>query len=328
MAGGCRWVPANRVEWCSPTPPATVAPLHGGVICSPLHCQPIQTRLDVGQDCGPLPKPGCKLPSSAPHLCSRDGAKGEASAAVRCNGRLEGRCLQRLRVSAERTTLLPTLQRRAAAAAAAKQPAADADKNRKDVQHKPAAKRQRKAAGSGGGGKTGAGGAPAAAAAPAAAQGAGQRGQQFFLMKSEPDVFSIDDLAARPQQTEPWDGAPACFVLFFRVASTRHPAAHHARTRRQHCPPLAAQACATTRPRKCCRACGWVTEPSSTTATPSRRALWELWRWVGLLGIIGRGWNGACSGAAAVLRSWAAVGLLGAPDARLVCAVQQPGPTS
>ena len=40
-------------------------------------------------------------------------------------------------------------------------------------------------------------------------------------MKSEPDVFSIDDLAARPQQTEPWDGAPACFVLFFfRVAST------------------------------------------------------------------------------------------------------------
>lgn len=97
-------------------------------------------------------------------------------------------------------------KRRAAAAAAAKQPAADADKNRKDVQHKPAAKRQRKAAGSGGGGKTGAGGAPAAAAAPAAAQGAGQRGQQFFLMKSEPDVFSIDDLAARPQQTEPWDG--------------------------------------------------------------------------------------------------------------------------
>ena len=25
-------------------------------------------------------------------------------------------------------------------------------------------------------------------------------------MKSEPDAFSIDDLAARPQQTEPWDG--------------------------------------------------------------------------------------------------------------------------
>lgn len=28
----------------------------------------------------------------------------------------------------------------------------------------------------------------------------------FWLMKSEPDVFGIDDLAARPQQTEMWDG--------------------------------------------------------------------------------------------------------------------------
>lgn len=27
-----------------------------------------------------------------------------------------------------------------------------------------------------------------------------------WLMKSEPDVFGIDDLAARPGQTEPWDG--------------------------------------------------------------------------------------------------------------------------
>lgn len=27
-----------------------------------------------------------------------------------------------------------------------------------------------------------------------------------WLMKSEPDSFSIDDLARRPQQTEPWDG--------------------------------------------------------------------------------------------------------------------------
>lgn len=25
-------------------------------------------------------------------------------------------------------------------------------------------------------------------------------------MKSEADVFSIDDLASRPHQTEPWDG--------------------------------------------------------------------------------------------------------------------------
>jgi len=28
----------------------------------------------------------------------------------------------------------------------------------------------------------------------------------YWLMKSEPDVFGIDQLAARPNQTEPWDG--------------------------------------------------------------------------------------------------------------------------
>lgn len=28
----------------------------------------------------------------------------------------------------------------------------------------------------------------------------------YWLMKSEPDVFSIQDLKARPKQTEPWDG--------------------------------------------------------------------------------------------------------------------------
>ena len=28
----------------------------------------------------------------------------------------------------------------------------------------------------------------------------------YWLMKSEPDAFGIDDLAARPGQTEPWDG--------------------------------------------------------------------------------------------------------------------------
>jgi len=28
----------------------------------------------------------------------------------------------------------------------------------------------------------------------------------YWLIKSEPGAFSIDDLAARPQQTEPWDG--------------------------------------------------------------------------------------------------------------------------
>jgi len=29
---------------------------------------------------------------------------------------------------------------------------------------------------------------------------------QRWLFKSEPDAFSIDDLAARPGRTEPWDG--------------------------------------------------------------------------------------------------------------------------
>ena len=28
----------------------------------------------------------------------------------------------------------------------------------------------------------------------------------YWLMKSEPDTFSIDDLAARPKQIEPWNG--------------------------------------------------------------------------------------------------------------------------
>ncbi len=28
----------------------------------------------------------------------------------------------------------------------------------------------------------------------------------YWLMKSEPDVFGIQDLYQRPQQTEPWDG--------------------------------------------------------------------------------------------------------------------------
>ena len=28
----------------------------------------------------------------------------------------------------------------------------------------------------------------------------------YWLMKSEPDEFSIDDLEERPNQTEPWDG--------------------------------------------------------------------------------------------------------------------------
>lgn len=31
-------------------------------------------------------------------------------------------------------------------------------------------------------------------------------GPSFYLMKSEPDSFSIDDLEGRKDQTEPWDG--------------------------------------------------------------------------------------------------------------------------
>ncbi|ROH93331.1 EVE domain-containing protein [Stagnimonas aquatica] len=30
--------------------------------------------------------------------------------------------------------------------------------------------------------------------------------QRFWLMKSEPETFSIDDLKKRPKKTEPWDG--------------------------------------------------------------------------------------------------------------------------
>lgn len=29
---------------------------------------------------------------------------------------------------------------------------------------------------------------------------------KYWLMKSEPETFSIDDLAKKPKQTEPWDG--------------------------------------------------------------------------------------------------------------------------
>lgn len=29
---------------------------------------------------------------------------------------------------------------------------------------------------------------------------------QYWLLKSEPDCFSIDDLSRRPKQTSPWDG--------------------------------------------------------------------------------------------------------------------------
>ncbi|KAF6255755.1 thymocyte nuclear protein 1-like protein [Scenedesmus sp. NREL 46B-D3] len=46
----------------------------------------------------------------------------------------------------------------------------------------------------------------AAAAADSDALTPGSRKQQFYLVKSEPDAFSIDQLEARPKQTEGWDG--------------------------------------------------------------------------------------------------------------------------
>ncbi|KAL4448625.1 hypothetical protein ABPG75_005844 [Micractinium tetrahymenae] len=49
-------------------------------------------------------------------------------------------------------------------------------------------------------------GGAAAAAAHAAAEPSPSGGPSYWLMKSEPDVFSIDDLAAKPDQTEHWDG--------------------------------------------------------------------------------------------------------------------------
>ena len=98
----------------------------------------------------------------------------------------------------------PCSQRRAAAAAAAGG-GAPATKETK-AEEPPAAKRAR-------GGRKPAvpSAAPAAAAkaAPAAGVAAEERGEgpAYFLMKSEPDVFSIDDLAKMPDQTEHWDGA-------------------------------------------------------------------------------------------------------------------------
>lgn len=52
--------------------------------------------------------------------------------------------------------------------------------------------------------------AAAQAASAAASEQAGESRPSYWLMKSEPDVFSIDDLAAKPEQTEHWDGACAC----------------------------------------------------------------------------------------------------------------------
>ena len=39
----------------------------------------------------------------------------------------------------------------------------------------------------------------------------------YWLMKSEPDTFSIDDLSNRPKQTEAWDGVRNYQVGFSRL---------------------------------------------------------------------------------------------------------------
>ncbi|MDZ4079396.1 MAG: EVE domain-containing protein [Hydrocarboniphaga sp.] len=38
----------------------------------------------------------------------------------------------------------------------------------------------------------------------------------YWLMKSEPDAFSIDDLEKRPKQTEPWNGVRNYQLAFSR----------------------------------------------------------------------------------------------------------------
>lgn len=149
--------------------------------------------LNVAEHGSQEPSSCCKPPASPPHFCSRDGAQGKPP--VHWDPLYQGGQLRLnwCQGANKHTTLPPTLQRRSAAASAAQQPPAAEGDNHKGDGAKPA-KRQRKGGGGGG-----------SAAAAAAAEQAGE--QQFFLMKSEPDVFGIDDLAARPGQTEPWDGA-------------------------------------------------------------------------------------------------------------------------
>jgi hypothetical protein len=67
-----------------------------------------------------------------------------------------------------------------------------------------------KAAGRSTAGST-AGSTAAAAGVGGAAHAAGGKAP-YFLVKSEPDEFSIQDLAARPHQTEGWEGGRMCAV--------------------------------------------------------------------------------------------------------------------
>ncbi|WIA14645.1 hypothetical protein OEZ85_003149 [Tetradesmus obliquus] len=87
-------------------------------------------------------------------------------------------------------------------AAAAKKPAAAADTPGAAAQAKAAAKKPGRKKGT----AAAAAAAPSTAAATADALTSDAPVQQFFLVKSEPDAFSIDQLEARPKQTEGWDG--------------------------------------------------------------------------------------------------------------------------
>jgi predicted RNA-binding protein with PUA-like domain len=46
--------------------------------------------------------------------------------------------------------------------------------------------------------------------------------KNYWLMKSEPDVFSIDRLQARPRQSAPWDGVRNFQARNFMRAMRRH----------------------------------------------------------------------------------------------------------
>ena len=57
-------------------------------------------------------------------------------------------------------------------------------------------------------------------------------------MKSEAEVFSIDDLASRPNQIEPWDGACASFFPLRNRSPSRECGPPHPPTAPADQPPL------------------------------------------------------------------------------------------
>lgn len=79
---------------------------------------------------------------------------------------------------------------------AKKRAASLARKSRQSAAAKPQAKR----------GKAMAKPAAAKAEHAASSDGRSRKGKRYWLVKSEPDAFSIEDLAAEPDQTTHWDG--------------------------------------------------------------------------------------------------------------------------